>query len=425
MSFTVQTFFNPYLEPDATRIDAVLTVNCKTEGAATVAQTRLAIFMIDCSGSMFDGKKIESAKHALRRAIATLPNDVMFCVIAFGNDAHVIVPASPVNANTKSAADRLVQQLDNLGGTEMSKALAAARVQAAKFPNAIVWAMFLTDGQNAGEKGNTLANEIARCKGAFQCDCRGLGVDWDRAELTRISNALLGTADVVPADPKAIENDFKAALASALAKSVGGVTMELWMPTTSKLVSLRQKQPEDIDILPLAVAKTDRIRSIDIGSWGNETRDYHAVFEVEAGAIDDEMRVCRPYVVTHAADGSEVKAPGEPIVAIWNADAGNTARINPEVAHYTGQAEISASIEEGMKARSRGNEQAATRLLGRAAQLAAESGNEEVTRRLNKVVDVVDAAQGTVRLRKNVSQVEELELEMGGTRTVRRQPVSK
>ena len=43
-----------------------------------------------------------------------------------------------------------------------------------------------------------------------------------------------------------------------------------------------------------------------------------------------------------------------------------------------------------------------------------------MTRRLTKVVDVVDAAEGTVRLKSNVSKGEELELEMGGTRTVRR-----
>ena len=77
------------------------------------------------------------------------------------------------------------------------------------------------------------------------------------------------------------------------------------------------------------------------------------------------------------------------------------------------------SIQEGLEAKAKGDEDKATRLLGRAAKLAQESGNEEVTRRLKKVVDVIDADAGTVRLKKS-DKAADMELELGGTRTVRR-----
>ena len=103
----------------------------------------------------------------------------------------------------------------------------------------------------------------------------------------------------------------------------------------------------------------------------------------------------------------------------WSENNALTARISKEVAHYTGQKELADSIQEGLEAKAQGDEDKATRLLGRAAQLAAQSGNEEVTRRLKKVVDLVDAGTGTVRLRK-ADKAAEMELELGGTRTVRR-----
>jgi hypothetical protein len=43
----------------------------------------------------------------------------------------------------------------------------------------------------------------------FSCDCRGVGTDWEVAELRRISSALLGTVDIVP-DPAGLAADFAA-----------------------------------------------------------------------------------------------------------------------------------------------------------------------------------------------------------------------
>ena len=57
--------------------------------------------------------------------------------------------------------------------------------------------------------------------------------------------------------------------------------------------------------------------------------------------------------------------------------------------------------------------------LGRAAQLAAEAGNDATTRLLAKVVEIDDAATGTVRLKRNVEDVDEMALDTRSTKTVR------
>ena len=141
------------------------------------------------------------------------------------------------------------------------------------------------------------------------------------------------------------------------------------------------------------------------------------------------MLACRASVGFQGPAG-ETKVSCDPIAVRWSSDDVLTTRISKEVAHYTGQSELAESIQEGLDAKANGDEERATRLLGRAAQIAEQSGNDEVTRRLKKVVDVVDASTGTVRL-KRADKGAEMELELGGTRTVRRrsgttqQPVEK
>jgi von Willebrand factor type A C-terminal domain len=51
--------------------------------------------------------------------------------------------------------------------------------------------------------------------------------------------------------------------------------------------------------------------------------------------------------------------------------------------------------------------------------LAEQSGNEGTARLLAKVVDVVDAASGTVRLKKRVDDADEMALDTRSTKTVR------
>ena len=59
-------------------------------------------------------------------------------------------------------------------------------------------AILLTDGENHNESPEQLSNAIAGVTGKFQCDCRGVGVDWQVAEVRRIAQALLGTVDIIP-----------------------------------------------------------------------------------------------------------------------------------------------------------------------------------------------------------------------------------
>ena len=103
----------------------------------------------------------------------------------------------------------------------------------------------------------------------------------------------------------------------------------------------------------------------------------------------------------------------------WTDDEALSTRINPRVAAYTGQAELAVAIQEGLEASKRGDEELATARLCRAVALAHQAGNEDTARLLAKVVDVVDEATGTVRLKRKVDAADEMALDTRSTKTVR------
>jgi hypothetical protein len=117
-------------------------------------------------------------------------------------------------------------------------------------------------------------------------------------------------------------------------------------------------------------------------------------------------------------EGAEVHAQCL-IRAVWTSDSGLSTRINRQVAHYTGQAELADAIQAGLEARKAGDEHTATIKLGRAAQLAHESGNDATTDLLATVVEIDDAVTGTVRLRRRVDAADEMALDTRSTKTVR------
>ncbi len=81
--------------------------------------------------------------------------------------------------------------------------------------------------------------------------------------------------------------------------------------------------------------------------------------------------------------------------------------------------ELAAAIQDGLEARKQGDEETATAKLGRAVALAHQSGNEDTAKLLAKVVDVLDVETGTVRLRKQVEDADEMALDTRSTKTVR------
>lgn len=414
MAFQIEAFHNPYLPVEGRRLDAILTVTAHSEGATTSGEAVEAL-ILDTSGSM-QGERLASVKSATRQAIEMLGEQASFFVIAFSSDASLVAPLARATPQNKARAIEAVRGLDASGGTRLSRGLSRARQEFARAPG-IRHALFLTDGKNDPGDEAQLQTVLAECEGVFQCDCRGVGTDWQTSQLRAIAERLLGTAQII-AEPSKVEADFRDTMGRALSRGVGDVRLRLWTPRTARLLSVKQTSPELADLTARGVAVDGQTADYPTGAWGNESRDYHITIEVEPGVAGDEMLACRPSIVWEQG-GVTQKSPPALVLATWTDDSGLSARISPQVAHYTGQAELAETIRLGLEARTRGAQEEATTLLGRAVQLAHASGNAETTQRLSRVVDVVNPEEGTVRLKAGASRADEMDLDLMSTRTKR------
>jgi hypothetical protein len=88
---TVAVDGNPWLAPDATRVDALVTVTGPSAPPPRPADA-LQVVVVDCSGSML-GDKIEQARAATRAAVAALPDGTLFAVVAGTSRARAVYPA--------------------------------------------------------------------------------------------------------------------------------------------------------------------------------------------------------------------------------------------------------------------------------------------------------------------------------------------
>jgi hypothetical protein len=425
--FTAETFQNEYLHAGSDTVDAVVTVTAAGDGAAAptapAAGQRAEVVVIDTSGSMGAGRKMQAAKEAAAVAVDSLDDGVLFAIIAGDNTARLIWPQdgrsfAVADHDDRVAAKAAIARTESNGGTAIGTWLDLARQLFGSVQVPSRHAILLTDGRNEHQHPQQLAAAVEACRGLFQCDCRGVGVDWVVDELRSIATALLGTVDIV-ADPSGLAADFQAMIASSQSRALPDVKLRLWNPQGAVIESLRQVAPEVLDLSATGTASGPLAKDFLLGGWTpGESRDYHVRIKVKAGGVGDEMLAGRVSLVL--ADGTV--ATQALVRAVWTDDTEKSTRMDRHVAHYTGQVELADAIQEGLSAAKAGDEQTATVKLGRAVQLAAASGHGDTMRLLQKVVDVQDAEHGTVRLRRGADKAAEMTLDSRSTRTVRLAP---
>ena len=424
-AFSAKIFQNQFLPQGADEVHAIVNVSSVAAageaGGGVPARARLVLgILIDCSGSMGEhgGERIHHAKSAVRHLIRLLREDCSFFIVAGSDEATLLCPLMDADAAGKQRADASVAGLPAGGGTKMSCWLAEALRQFPAGANTVRHALLLTDGKNDPHDAGDLEQTLAACESRFQCDARGVGVDWQPAQLRQISDRLLGTVDIIP-EPAGIAADFQAILAKAMGRAVSEATLRLWTPQGAVVQYCKQVSPEIVDLTDRARIDpaSPQVREYPTGAWGHEARDYHLCIKVKPGAVGQKMLAGRVSLLVGAKD--EKAAEGQ-VLAVWTDDEARSAVIDREVAHYTGQGELAQAIQEGLSARQTGDEDTATRKLGRAVQLAAASGNEATTKLLRNVVEVLNEKEGTVKLRRHVNQADAMALDTRSTKTTRR-----
>ncbi|MFD7629135.1 VWA domain-containing protein [Streptomyces sp. NPDC059851] len=426
--FSVEVYQNEFLPEGGREVHAIVTVT--STGGATATRAAVGrdpaavVIMVDCSGSMeYPPEKMRGAREATAAAIDTLRDGTSFAVIAGTHVAKEVYPgrgrlavAGPV---TRTEAKEALHGLEAGGGTAIGTWLRLAdgllRGSAAPIRHGIL----LTDGRNEHEDPAVLRATLDACAGRFTCDARGVGTDWEVKEVMGIANALLGSANIV-ADPARLTEDFTRMMEKVMGKEVADVALRLWTPVGAEIQYVKQVAPAVQDLTGRRTGAGPRAGDYPTGSWGDECREYHVCVRVPPAAVGQEMLAARASMVLPGPPGGQPTVLGQGLVrAVWTSDPAASTAINAQVAHYTGQAELAQAIQQGLQARKLGDVGGATAKLGRAVQLASVSGNADTARLLAKVVDVVDAAAGTVRLKAKVADADEMTLETRSIQTVR------
>ncbi|CAM5379913.1 MULTISPECIES: VWA domain-containing protein [Streptomyces] len=433
--FSVDVYQNEYLPQGGSEVNAIVTVTATgggTIGSALTAPvyppgggpSAAVALMVDCSGSMdYPPTKMQGARNATAAAIDTLRDGTRFAVIGGTHVAKEVYPGggrlAVADATTREQAKQALRRLSAGGGTAIGTWLRLADRLLSAADVTIRHGILLTDGRNEHESAEDLRATLDACAGRFTCDARGVGTDWEVKEVTGIASALLGTADIV-ADPAGLAADFTRMMETAMGKEVADVSLRVWTPVGTTIRFVKQVAPAVEDLTGRRTEAAPRAGDYPTGSWGDESRDYHLCVTVPPAGLGQEMLAARISLVIPEPDGTAQNLGAQGLVrAVWTDDMTASTAISPQVAHYTGQAELAQVIQKGLDLRKAGDFDGATAKLGRAVQLANASGNADTAKLLAKVVDVVDAVTGTVRLKTRVAEADEMTLETRSTKTVR------
>jgi von Willebrand factor type A C-terminal domain/von Willebrand factor type A domain len=422
-SFNVDVDQNEFIPIDGSKVNAVITVESTSDGTPIQGPDAAEIVIVDTSGSMtVPRSKIKAAREATSVAIDCIRDGVAFGVIAGSEKAELVYPKTqalvPASPSTRNAAKEAAARLEAEGGTAIGSWLMLARWLFGSKRDGNCHTILLTDGANEHETPEELAAALSACEGHFQCDCRGVGTDWVVSELKGIASTLLGTAEIIP-EPADMATDFRSTMEAAMGKTTGKVSLRLWTPQGAEVALVQQVFPTIEELTDRGAELNAQTADYPTGTWGTESREYHVCINVPPRGVGDNMLAARVSLVA----GDEVLGQGL-VKATWTDDEQLSTRISLKVAHYTGQAELAGCIQDGISAREAGDEATAQVKLGRAVQLASESGNEGTLKLLQRVVDVQDAATGTVRLRRDVADVDEMTLDTRSTKTIRARPPS-
>lgn len=121
-------------------------------GGEDQAVHRDVVLVLDCSGSM-QGDSLELAKEGLLLALGSLAADERFGIVAFGTNFLVFDESlQPANRKNLDMGRRWIQQLNDLGGTDIDGAVERALNLKGTGPMDV---LLLTDGQD-WEAGNAI-----------------------------------------------------------------------------------------------------------------------------------------------------------------------------------------------------------------------------------------------------------------------------
>jgi len=408
LGFSVEIDADKDLAFAAKRADALVTVRALADSRVAGEAPFAEILIMDRSQSMASGGKIGEAKRAAYKAIDAMRDGALLGIIAGNWNSELLYPATGrlarVDANVRKAAKRQVHDLLPYGGTRIGRWLTGAeKLFAATESGTVCHAALYTDGHNEHETPEELGQALEACADRFVCDVRGLGDDWNYAELLRIAEALHGDARAV-VDVADLAEDFTRLIEQARRLVVPRAYLGLHLNDRFKIGFVRQTRPVEADLTAQAQQQRDgRDVHIPLGSWAPGTRHYHVSLTVDPNAlpIGQEVRAARVTVLAEAADGTrEPRSGTAPVIVRRLATTDAPVPRSPGITLIERVHELSMAIRALVNSALREDFDEADLELREAIQLARDLGDTERLRLLEGLGVV--GQDGALRLNRDV-----------------------
>lgn len=356
----------------------------------------------------------EAAAASLAAALRALPDGLSFSVLG-GTDANGPTRCYPLRgrwalAGTEErrraafSAGRIVPAQDDRPPPGYQAWLAAARELLAERPLPVRHLLLITDGSGAepaddpDRDDSALRAELAACEGAFTADVLAVGGDWDPVPLLALAERLHGAADHTP-------DRFGPAVGDALCRLRRVRSPELPVtvhvrPAVSE-VELTETAPRQQRLEHVTGPEESRRFDFPTHQWEPGARDY--LLTLRADASTDPLGVLLQLATVSVGDATA------PLLVRWlppgvAVGAGGTGAGGGTLQAMNAATQMRTALNRGYAALEPMCRDEAERHFGLAVRLATEIGAVWVLQDVRKVADIVDGAQGLVRVGPTVDR---------------------
>ncbi|BBC31347.1 hypothetical protein SGFS_026410 [Streptomyces graminofaciens] len=404
-----------YLSSEARepQMHAILTVRADgTEGGGGPGPLLAQVLVVDCSGSMaWPPEKLHAARQAAVAALRMLPDGTPFAVVRGAESAAMVHPATETmaraDAEQRAAAENALHRLVTGGGTCIGTWLDLSLRLLAEQAAPIGHVLLLTDGKNQHDDLMPLSDVLEECAGRFVCDAWGIGDGWDGRELIRITSRLHGSAASVR-EESALPGEYENLISRLLTKAVPELGISVTPMSGATVRYLKQVFPTEAE-LPFDETgrEDDGTRRFVTRAWGDETRRYQLCLSADPTGLPRREDLQLAVVALDVSGGDGVRLPQpRPCVVHWTDDPGLSRQTDVQVEHFQQHQMLGEAVAAATDAHRRGERDLAEHHLGRAVQLAHAIGASGQLDRMARLVEIVDATAGRVRIRSGVAAID-------------------
>jgi Ca-activated chloride channel homolog len=330
---------------------------------------------MDQSGSM-SGQKLEAAKQALIHLLRQIPNseDVVTHITLFSSAAHELAPAMTGRelAGQLSDLTRRVQRIEAGGATSLGSGLRVAFNASRAYPNHVRRVLMITDGKQEGAEPISDAYDTAEqlARSGLRVDAWGVGSAWEADQLRTIAHSTGGEADVSP-DARDLPGAVAELFADVQSTKASDVRLSLTTPQGTMIRSVRQVYPS---VQERAARQIDEQHwVIPIGALTQEEPKFVVEVETPARNAGIAFRMLVPAVIyaQGGADQTDALDRNAWFFVRW-VETPAEVRMDPELARFTGEEEITSLSQEGFALLDMGAVEEATAKLNAALRKAEQ-----------------------------------------------------